>query len=78
MITAEVKHLSELISDFAEYLNLEGFSVTPEKIIRLVTVCDGQNIDVVDEENLLSAMKTVFCSSAEEVFLLPRAEKRAG
>ena len=72
MITAEVKHLSELISDFAEYLNLEGFSVTPEKIIRLVTVCDGQNIDVVDEENLLSAMKTVFCSSAEEVFLLPR------
>ena len=63
--------ITEFITEFAEFLNQNGFSISSEKISRFISVCGEQDSDITDEKEILSVMSTVFCTSKKEVVTLP-------
>ena len=60
--------LSDFIVEFSEYLNEQGYNVTPQKIYRLLRAFeDDDSLDCTDFDDILSLMKTHFCTSRQEI-----------
>lgn len=70
-----VKKLIGFITGFVDFLNLNGFAVSSDRMSRFISVCGNQDTDITNEDEIISAMCTTFCSSKKEVSLLPKLFK---
>lgn len=59
------------IIEFVQYLNENGYSISPDKISRFFEILSNEDDMYVETNELLSLMKSTFCSSKEEVLVLP-------
>lgn len=50
-------------SRFADFLNTNGFSITPDQVSRLLVMSDEAGIEITNDASALILIKTVFCKS---------------
>ena len=54
--------VSDYIVDLTQYLNKNGFNITNENINRFFKMMADDDIDFTDENDVVTLMKTVFCT----------------
>ena len=63
--------MTDTIIEFADYLNKNGYAVTPDRIAGLFDMLKEDGADIENEQQIISIMKFLFCRTKGEADALP-------